>query len=435
MEVSVTSTEGLERKMTVAVPPELIEKQVKERLKSLAGKVRLDGFRPGKIPLGVIERRYGAQVREEVSQDVMQQSFREAVVREKLRLVGQPKIESTRLEPGKGFEYTAVFEIYPEVKVTVPNAFKVEKPVVEVLPADVDNVLERMRKQQIEWKAVERAAEEGDRINLDFVGTVEGEPFDGGEAQAYEVVIGSKSLIGDFESQLVGACAGEQRGLNVTFPDNYPVEKLAGIEAHFSVTINSVSRPSLPEIDDKFAKRFGINDVESLRKQVRDNIEREVAQAVRAKVKDQVISVLLDSASVEVPNTLVENEIEGRMNNARSQLLSSGVTEQNIKLDRGLFVEAARRSVTLGLIVSHIIKEQDLKVSPEDLRHAVETLAVTYEKPEEVVKWYYGNRGRLGEVEALLLEDQTIDWALQSANITEKAMAVQELLHEGEGSQ
>lgn len=430
MEISVVNTDALGRRMTVALTAEVVDSKVNERLKSLAAKVRVDGFRPGKVPFRVVESRYGAQVREEVREDVLQQSFREAIVKERLRPVGSPRVESTKLEPGKGFEFVVTFEVYPEVRVNVPANLKIEKPVVVVSDADIDHVIERMRKQQVSWVEVDRPAREGDQVNVDFVGSHEGVPFDGGTAKSFDIVIGAKSLVAGFEEGLIGKPAGEQRVIEVTFPENYGVARLAGKQVKFDVTVNRVSEAVLPDVDMAFAQKFGINSVEELRAQVKENITRETSSNAQTKVKTQVIEALLGASELETPRTLLESEIDARMEKVRTQLRQGGVGEEHINLERQVFVEPAQKSVKVGLIVAEIIKQNQLKASPESIRNAVEEIAATYEHPEEVVRWYYASRERLADIEALILEDLSVEWALGKAEVAEVVTTVAELLYD-----
>lgn len=430
MQVSVTTTEGLGRRMTVAVPVESIDQEVKTRLKSLADRVRVDGFRPGKAPLNVIEKRFGRQVRDEVNQELVQKTFNQAVVEQQLRPVGQPRIELSRVEQGQPLEFTATFEVYPSVELTIPEGFTIERPAVSVTDADIDTVVDRIRKQNVEWKTVSRAARDGDRVAIDFIGRIDGEPFEGGRAENYRVVLGSKSLVDGFESQLAGSAAGATVTVNVTFPATYPVATLAGKPAQFEVKINEVEEPALPELDESFFAAYGVKDggVTAFREQVRANIAREVDQAVKTKVKLQVIEVLLAQVKLDLPAVLVESEVMMRMNRTRMQLRQSGVDDKTLKLDRDRFEPSAKRAVAVGLIVSEILRRNNIRVKPEELRSKVEELAAAYDEPQAVVSWYYEDRSRLGDVEAVLLEDHAIDWVLKKARIEDKPSTVLELL-------
>ena len=430
MQVSVTMTEGLGRQMKVAVPADAINQEVKTRLKSLAGRVRVDGFRPGKAPMNVVESRFGRQVREEVNQELIQKSFSQAVVEQKLRPVGQPRIELSQIQPGHPLEFTATFEVYPSVELIFPEGFSVTRPVVTVVENDIDTVIERIRKQNVEWKAVTRPAREGDRITMDFTGRIDGQPFDGGRAENYRVVLGAKSLVEGFEAQLVGAAAGATLDIMVTFPKEYPVADLAGRPAQFEVKINEIEESVLPELDESFFAAYGLQEggLGALRDQVRANIVREADQAVKTKIKMQVIDMLLNHVKLDLPQVLVENEVMMRMNRARMQLKSNGVEETSLKLDRERFEPGAKRAVAVGLIVSEILRSNNIRVKPEELRSKVEELASSYDDPRAVVAWYYEDRARLSDVEAVLLEDHAIEWILKKARIEEKASTVLELL-------
>lgn len=428
MEISLTSTQGLERRLTVVLPPEVVEDKVKARLRSLAGKVRLDGFRPGKVPFNVIEKRYGAQVRAEVSEDVLQESFREALTKEKLRPVGAPEIESAKLEPGKSFEFTAIFEVYPEVQVTIPEGASVDKKVASVSESDVATVLERMRKQHTAWEMSDACAEDGDQVNVNFLGTLNGEPFEGGEAKDFNVIIGSKTLVGEFEQSLIGLKSGDEKTIQVTFPEDYGVKKLAGQTAQFAIKVNSVSKPMLPELDEEFAKRFGIDSVDSLKEQVQANIAREADSAVKNDLKTKVLDILMNAINFDVPKALVDNEARSRMERVKAQLSAGGVTAESLNLDPTIFEAPALRSVKVGLIIAEIIKANGIKVTSDQLRKAVDDIAVTYDEPEEVRKWYFGSRDRLSDLEALLLEDMAIDWVVNKLNVQESPVSATELL-------
>lgn len=430
MQVSVTTTEGLQRRMTIAVPVDTVEQQVRDRLKSLASTVRIDGFRPGKVPMSVVERRFGDKVRSEVRSDVVQRSFDDAVVREKLRPVGRPRIELAGTEGGKDLQFTATFEVFPSIDLNLAAGFAIQRPQVNVQEADVDTVVERIRKQNVRWQIVERAAQDGDRVNINFDGRLDGEPFAGGKAENFDLVLGSKTLVGDFETQLHGSRAGGDVQVRVNFPSEYPVAELAGKPVDFAVRVNSVSEPVLPELDDAFFATFGVTQggLSAFRQQVRENIEREVKEAAKGRVKAQVVDQLVKQVPVELPKALVESEIMMRIQRARSQLASSGADAQNLRLDRDRFEPGARRAVAMGLIVSEIVRRNGLKVTGEQLRAKVEDMASSYDDPAAVVNWYYGDQNRLGDIEAVLLEDNAVDWVLQKAQIDDAPMTVMELL-------
>ncbi len=430
MQVSVQSSEGLERRLTVVVPAERVETAVQERLKSLARRVKVDGFRPGKVPFSLVQRMYGEQVRFEVQDEVVQSSFRDAVTQQQLRLAGTPRIESSSLEPDKGLEYTAVFEIYPEVGQVSLDSIKIEKPVAEVTEADVMVVLERLRKQASEWAAVERPAQDGDRLVLDFTGSIEDEPFAGNEGKEIPIVLGSKTFIAGFEEKLIGAKAGEERTLDLQFPEEYHAAELAGKPVQFAIKVISVSEPKLPEVDDAFAQAYGITEggADALRAEIRGNMQREMEQAVKRKVKQQVLDGLLQANPLTLPRALIDDEIGQLMQQARDDLAARGAQMANINLQPGMFEEHARRRVALGLILAEIIRKNAFKAQPENLRAAVEAAASSYEAPAEVINWYYADRRRLAGVEALVLEDQAVDWVFQSVAVNDTPISFEALM-------
>lgn len=433
MDVTVEVTEGLERRMKVQVPAERVDAEVEDRLKNLRGRARIDGFRPGKVPLSVVRSKFGGQVRQEVLGEVLQSSFYEAVTQEKLRPVGGPKIEPQVMEPGKALEYTAVFEVYPEIEIGDIAAIAVKRPQVEVTDADIDKVIDRLRKQRTEWKPVERGAQEGDRLKLNFTGTVDGEEFTGGKGTDVPLVLGSGSFIPGFEEQLQGVSKGEQKTLNVTFPEEYHAKDLAGKAAQFAVEVLDVEVPELPEVDEAFVKTFQIADgsVESFRAEIRQNMERELADAVKARVKQQVMDGLLEVNTVDVPRALVEGEIDRLAAQTKEQMMMGQHQSKDLQLPRSMFEDQAERRVALGLLLAEISRKHDLKVDADRVRHTIERFASSYEQPDEVVKWYYANQEHLSNVESMVLEDQLVDWVLEQANISDEPMDFDALMSPG----
>lgn len=430
MQVSLVHSEGLERKFAIAIPPETIEPRIQGKLREMAGQVRIDGFRPGKVPLRLVEKRYGSQVRLEVCQEAMEQAFREAIAEQKLRLVGTPQLEPKSVVGGQPLEFSATFEVYPEFEIQLPASFDLKRAVVNVSDADIDVVIERIRDQNKTWQQVERSAVKGDRLTIDFLGRIDGVPFEGGEATDYELVLGSHVLVDDFEEKLEGSRAGETRTISIQFPANYPVASLGGKNAQFDVTVKSVSEPVLPELTPQFIERFGtdITSIEAFRGQVRRNVEREVNSAIRARLKDQVIELLLAHVTLELPNVLVHSELEERVKRLKSRMQTSGLQPDMMNIDPARHEEGARRSVALGLIVAQILSKNGITVTAPELRQAVEERAATYEEPSAVVSWYYQNRERLAELEALLLENKAVDWVVSKGNVIDEAMPVEQLL-------
>jgi trigger factor len=390
MQISLVHSEGLERTFDIAIPPDQIEPRISGKLRELAGRVRIDGFRPGKVPLRVVEKRYGSQVRLEVCQEAMEQAFRAAVVEKQLRPVGQPQLEPKSVADGQPLEFSARFEVYPEFEVQLPAHFEFKRPLVSITDNDLNVVIERIRDQQKTWREVERAAAKGDQTKIDFIGRIDDVPFEGGEATDYDLVLGSHVLVDDFETKLEGSKATETRRVSINFPTDYGVERLRGKNAQFDVTIKSVSEPILPELTGAFLAQFGadITSIDAFRSQVRRNVEREVASAVRAKLKDQVIELLLKSVRPQLPRVLVQSEIASRITRLRAQFANSGLQPDIVNVDPARHEEAAKRSVALGLIVAQILSKNAISVTPNVLRQAVEERAATYDEPSAVLSWY-----------------------------------------------
>lgn len=421
MQVSVETTSALERRMTITVPAARVDSEVNERINKAARTVRMDGFRPGKVPVAVVKKRFGASIRQEALGDLIRDCFYEAVTQEKLNPAGFPTIESVKDEGASDIAFVASFEVYPEVKLGDLSAIKVERPTAEVSEADVDKMIDTLRRQRATWTDSAEAAKDGDRLDIDFEGTVNGEAFEGGSAKGFNLVLGSNRMIPGFEAGLVGAKAGEERSLNVTFPEDYQAENLKGRAAVFKVKVNKVQTPVLPELDDAFIKSFGVKDggVERFRADVRKNMERELKQALKNKVKSQVLEGLLAAHSLEVPKALVSNEI-GRLR--QNMLRQFGGNAKNVNPDMlpdELFAEQAKRSVTLGLLIGEVIKSAELSVDAERVKAFIEEIAESYESPAEVVNWYYSNQDQLQQVEAVVLEDQVIEHVLGQAQVSD----------------
>ena len=431
MQVSVETTSGLERRMTVQIPKDKLDQEVQVRLKQLAGKAKIQGFRPGKVPMNVIKQRYGGQVEQEVMGELIQSSYVEALTQENLRPAGMPHIQPAESTSESGeMTYTATFEVYPEIAVKGLENIKVEQPVLEISEQDMDEMLETIRKQRKQWKEADKAAENGDRVVIDFEGFMDGEAFEGGTAQDYALELGAKRMIPGFEDQLVGIKAGEERSINVKFPADYHAKNLADKDVEFKVKAHKVEAPELPELNDEFAESFGITEggLDRLREQVKENMEREAKQKIRSQVKQQVLDGIVEQNPVDLPKVLIDGEIEHLMQQQRQAMgLSEGNQTQDI--DPKLFEDQARRRVALGLILSELIKQNEIKVEPAKLREAIENIAASYERPEEVVKYYYGDKERLSEIENLVLEDEAIDWVVTQASVTDKKTTFNELMN------
>jgi len=427
MQVSVESTGPLERRMRVAIPEERIAGEVKERLEALRKRARIDGFRPGKAPLPVIRLRYGKQVREEVIGEVVQSTLYEALAQEKLNPAGVPTIDPESVEQNEGLEYTAVFEVYPEVELAPCSELEIEKPVTEITEQDIDDTIESIRKQRVRWEEKEGAAEEGDQIVIDFEGSIDGEPFEGGKAEDFQLVLGAGRMIEGFEEGLKGVEAGEARTIEVAFPEDYHAEALAGKKATFSVKVKRVEKSVLPELNDEFAQHLGVSGgVEALRDEVKANMQRELDQALKSRIKQQVLDKLLEANEIELPKSLVEQEARGLAAQMQQRMRREGLGGGD-KLDPSLFTEQAKRRVGLGLIVAQIIKSQELEADPEEIRSTIEEMAEPYEQPQEVIDWYYADKRRLSDIEALVLENKVVDWVLSQAKVEEKSVPFGEL--------
>ncbi|ABI57631.1 trigger factor [Alkalilimnicola ehrlichii MLHE-1] len=429
MQVSVETTEGLGRRMTVQVPAEQVEEKVDQRLRSLRGNVRMDGFRPGKVPLKVVRKRYGPQVRGEVLSELVQSTYSEALREKELRPAGNPEIEPKQTEEGKDLEYQATFEVLPSFEVTGLDQIKVERPQVEITDADVDEVLERLRKQQAEYNEVDRASQEGDRVVIDFKGTVDGEEFSGNEGNDVPVVLGAGQMPPAFEEGLTGVKAGDETTIEHTFPEEFPDSEVAGKAGQFAVTVKTVEAPEYPEIDDAFAEKVGVKEggVEKLREAIKTNLERERDQTVASRVKHQVMDQLLDITDIELPKVLVDAEIDQLRQQEQSRQQQSGQEEPD-DLPAALFEENARRRVALGLIVNELVRSNDIKLDRDRVMQSLQEMAAGYEQPEEVLRYYAQNRQLMEGVEVAVLEDQVVDYVVQQAQVEDKPMSLQELM-------
>lgn len=431
MQVSIETTTGLERRMTVGIPAEQVEAEVTKRLQQATKTVRLNGFRKGKVPLSVVKQRFGAGVRQEVLGEFMSRSFYEAVQKEDVRPAGQPSIEPKELSEGKDVEFVATFEVYPEVALGDTSGFEIDKLVAEVTDADVDNMINVLRKQQATWTDVERAAANDDRVNIDYTGTKDGEEFQGGKADGQNLVLGSSSMIPGFEDGLVGLKAGDEKVLSLTFPEDYHAEDVKGAAVEFAVKVNSVAEQQLPELNAEFFSKYGVesDDVDQFRADVRKNMERELKNAAKSKLKTQVMDKLIAAHQVDLPKALVAGEVDALRNQMMQQF---GGAQANLDLKALLpdemFSEQAERRVALGLIVGELVKTAEIKVDSARVRAMVEELASTYQDPEEVVNYYFNNRELLASVESVVLEDQVVDHILGGAKVSETASTYEDVI-------
>ncbi|MHB0774146.1 trigger factor [Halomonas sp. WWR20] len=429
MQVSVETTSQIERRVTVQVPATEIDQAVAARLQETAKTVRLNGFRRGKIPMAVVRQRFGQDVRNEVVGEVMRQQYVQAITQENLNPAGFPSIEPTVNQDGKDLEFVATLEIYPEIELTSIDGVEVERPSAEITEADIDQMIETLRKQNAGWEAVEREAAEGDQVTIDFQGFLGDEPFEGGEAQGHELVIGSNSFIPGFEEQLVGMQAGDEREIKVTFPEDYQAEHLAGQEATFKVKLHKVSAQQLPEIDADFIQKFGVEDgdVEKFRVEVRKNMEREVKQAVENRVKQQVLEALKEANEFPVPQALVQQETDGLKRQAAQQF-GLGEDFDVSQLPNELFAEQAKSRVQVGLLLAEVVKVNELDASDDEIKARVEELAQQYQQPEQVIEYYLKNDQMKSQIKSALLEEKAVDKLLEQAQVKDVPMSYEQAL-------
>jgi trigger factor len=427
MQVSVETTSGLERRVTVGVPAEKVDVAVEGKLQEAQKTIRLDGFRPGKVPMREVKRRFGGAVRNEVLADVMREAFIEAVEQEKLQPAGMPGFEATTNEAGKDLEFVATFEVYPQVELAAFDSIEVEKPQSEVTDADVDTMIETLRQQRAEFADIDRASEIGDRVNIDFKGLKDGEAFEGGTAEGQNLELGSGQMIPGFEDGIVGMKAGEEKDIDVTFPEDYQSEDLKGQAVVFHIKVNKVEGKALPEVDAEFMKGFGVDDGDEtkFKAEVRKNMERELKNAITSKVKEQAMDGLVNLHEFDLPGALVTQEIQ-RMRQQMMQQFGGGQQFDPSILPDDLFKEQAERSVRLGLVVRAILDKNEIKADADKVKARVEEISEQYEKPEEVVSWVYSNPQQLQQIEGAILEEQVVDLVLESAKVEEKTMPYQD---------
>jgi trigger factor len=434
MQVTVESTQGLERRVKIQVPEDRIQGEISKRLTSIAQSARLPGFRPGKAPMKVIAQRYGKQVREEVVGEIVQSSFQDAIVQESLRPVGAPTIDPLEWESGSGVAYTAVFDVYPEVSLPPIDSLQIARPEAEVGDGDVDRMLERLRKQRRRWQSVERAATTGDRVLVDFQGTCDGQARDDLKTEGYAVELGAGQLFKQLDDSLLGTEAGQELSLDLHFPSDFGAGELAGKPVHFDVKVNTVEEAVLPEIDDDFASGFGVKEggLAKFKSEVRDNMQRELDEGIRSATKQRVMEALLAGRDLELPESLIEREVQRSVEQRRVELSHSGIDTSEIELDPEDFKQAASRRVSLGLLIGELITKNGIKADPNEVRARIDGIASTYEDAGAVVRWYYSEPARLSEVESTVLEDTVVAWILDRATVVPEATSFDELLNPGQ---
>ncbi|WP_305402663.1 trigger factor [Photobacterium leiognathi] len=429
MQVTVETTEGLERQLTITVPAANIEDAVTAELKKIAKTRRFDGFRPGKAPLKMVAKMFGASVRQDILGEVMHRHFIEAIVKEKINPAGAPTFTPVEIAEGKDLVFKATFEVFPEIALQGLDKVVVEKPVVEVTEADVDTMLETLRKQQATWAEVEAAADANSRVTIDFVGTIDGEEFEGGKAEGFALAMGQGRMIPGFEDGIVGKKAGDEFTVEVTFPEEYHAENLKGKAAAFAIKLHKVEAQELRELTEEFVAKFGVEDgsVEGLKAEVRKNMERELKQAVKGRIKDQVLNGLVEQNDITVPAALIDQEIEALRQQAAQRF--GGDAKNMPELPRELFEEQAKRRVVVGLLVGEVIKSEELKADEERVKAIIAEMASAYEDPSEVVKYYETNEQLMNNMRNVALEEQAIDALLAKAQVSDKAVSFNELMN------
>ncbi|ALV93179.1 MULTISPECIES: trigger factor [Pantoea] len=430
MTVSVETTQGLGRRISITVAADSIESAVKKELVEVAKKVRIDGFRKGKVPANIISQRYGASVRQDVLGELMTRNFVDAIIKEKINPAGAPNYVPGEYKEGEDFTYAVEFEVYPEVELKGLDAIEVEKPVVEVTDADVDTMLETLQKQQATWKESDAAATAEDRATIDFSGSVDGEEFEGGKASDFVLAMGQGRMIPGFEEGVVGHKAGETFTIDVKFPDDYHAETLKGKDAKFEIVLKKVETRELPELTEEFIKRFGVEDgsVAGLRAEVRKNMDRELKGAIRNRVKSQAIDGLVEANNIDVPVALIDSEIDVLRRQAAQRF--GGNEKQALELPRELFEEQAKRRVVVGLLLGEVIRINELKADEDRVKALIEEMASAYEDPQEVIEFYSKNNELMNNMRNVALEEQAVEAVLAKAKVTDKATNFQELMNQ-----
>ena len=430
MQTNQENPSALERRIDMSVEMTEINKEVDARLRKMARTVKMPGFRPGKVPMKIVAQTYAPQARSEAIGAAVEKAFGNAVREQNLRVAGYPRIEPKEASNAEVLEFSAVFEVYPEVVSGDLSAQPIERPALEVGEAEVDKTLEVLRKQRTSFELADRVAAEGDRVSIDFTGRKDGEVFEGGQAEDFPFVIGAGSMLKDFEAAVTGLKAGESKTFDMTFPADYHAQHLAGQTVQFDVTVKKVEAAVLPEVDSDFAKALGVadGDVSKLREEVKANLTREVKRRIQARIKEQVMEALLAVTPIEVPKSLVEAESRQLADNAKRDLETRGMQTKDIPVEPAWFADQAVRRVKLGLIMAELVKSQDLHAKPEQIRALVEEMAQSYEDPSELVRWYYAQPERLAQAEAVVIEDNVVEWVVSQAQTTDKSVAFDELM-------
>ena len=430
MESNTAPVSELERRVDLAIAIANVEKEMEQRLKRMGRNVKMPGFRPGKVPFGIVKQQYGDQARHEVLSEELDRVFGETVTAQKMRVAGYPRIEPKPSESATHLEFSAIFEVYPEFVPGDLSAAEIERPTLEIGAAEVDKTLDILRKQRVTYADADRAAAREDRVVIDFLGKKDGVPFQGGQASDYPFVLGQGMMLPDFEKAVEGSKAGETKTFAMTFPADYHAKDLAGQTVQFEITVKQVQAPQLPAVDAEFARGMGVadGDVAKMKEEIAANLKREVKRRIEGKIKDQIMDALLKANPITVPMALIDMEIQRLMQNARQDMEQRGMKTRDFPIQPEWFADQARRRVTLGLILAEVVKTEKLQATPEQIRALVEERAASYEQPEEVIRWYYAQPQRLQEIEGLAIENNVVAWVLGKARVTDKAAVFDELM-------
>ena len=424
---------SLERRIDLAVALADLDKDVDQRLKRMGKTVKLAGFRPGKVPFSVVKQHYGHEARSEALNAALDRVFGETIRAQNLRIAGYPRIEPKPAGSATHVEFSAVFEVYPEFKIGDVSGESIEKSQLEVGAGEIDKTLDILRKQRVSYEDTASAAAKGDRVTIDFTGRKDGEVFKGGQATDYPFNLGENQMLPDFEKAVEGLKTGESKHFDLTFPADYFAKDLAGQTVQFEVTVKNVQAAVLPAIDSAFASALGIadGDVDKMRSEIEGNLKREVKKRLTARVKEQAMEALLKTNPIEVPNALVEQEVERLVEAARQDMASRGMKAKDMPIQPAWFADQAKRRVTLGLVLAELVKSEDLHAKPEQVKAKIEESAQSYENPDEVVRWYYAQPERLSDVEAVTMEDNVVAWVVARAKVSEKTVSFDELMGAG----
>jgi trigger factor len=426
MQVSLTATSGLERRLEVAVPATEVSTEVEQRLKSISRTARLKGFRPGKAPIPVVRKQFGEQVHAEVIQDLMRSSFAQALSQERLTPAGGPRIEPIAMGPGTELKYAAIFEVLPEIKIKPFDSMPIERPSATVTDDDINAMIESMRRQRPVFTAIERPAQATDRVTIDFDGSVDGQPFEGGEGRDVLVVIGSRQSLVELEEGLKGATTGEKRTVSLSFPADSPNKSIAGKTAQLEVTIKQVEQQTLPDVDEEFCRAYGVEEggIDALRTEVRKSMERELGDVIRNRVRAQVMDALYRENTFEVPRALIDEQVQRLQVDAARRI---GAKDASQVPAREVFEDQARRRAALGLLMGQIVQTEGVKVDRERVQTRLNDLVAQYPNPDEARRAYVQNVDAMRQVESVVLEDQVVDWIMDHARVTDKPMTFKDL--------